>query len=147
MGIVVDTDALSLVFEESNSRHNEFNSVLEWIQRGQDRLVYGGSTYKAELEKARKFLGIISELRKARKAKELDTTNVDSQETRLRNTINNRHFDDHHIIAIVIVGRCKYVCSLDQTLHSHLQNKSLYPKHFRRPRIYSSQACANMLRN
>ena len=146
MGIVVDTDAVSLVFDQNNSRHNEFNPVLKWIQCGQDRLVYGGSTYKAELERAHRFLGILSELRKARKAKELDTADIDSEETRLRNTIDNSHFDDHHIIAIVIVGRCKFVCSLDQTLHFHLQNNSLYPRRFPRPKIYSGQACANMLR-
>ena len=145
MGIVVDINTLSLVFDQRNSRHNEFRPVLRWIQCGKDRLVYGGSTYKAELERARKFLRIIIELRNKRKARQLDTNDVDSKEARLKDIIGDSHFNDHHIIAIVIVGKCKFVCSLDRALHVLLQDRSLYPRHCRRPGIYSGRACAHML--
>lgn len=145
MSIVVDIDSLSFVFNQRNSRHKEFKPVLRWIQDGKDRLVYGGSTYETELQSARKFLGIIKELCNKRKARQLDTDDVDSEEVSLKNIIRNSHFNDHHIIAIVIVGRCKFVCSRDRTLHVHLQNRSLYPKHRQRPKIYSGAACARML--
>jgi hypothetical protein len=72
---------------------------------------------------------------------------VDTKEKVLKRKFVHRDFNDHHIIAIIIVSRCNLVCSADRKSHPFLRKKELYPKHFKRPKIYSGSAHVNLLYN
>ena len=147
MDIVIDINTLSPVFDPNNAAHNEFRPVLEYIQNKRGKMVYGGTKYIDELGRARKFLKIIIELEKADRAVELACNIVDTEERRVRRRDPANGFNDHHIIAIVIVGRCGTVCSNDRSAHPFFRNNKLYPKHFRRPGIYTGTSSSRSLRN
>ncbi|HLA34158.1 MAG TPA: hypothetical protein VJ001_04740, partial [Rhodocyclaceae bacterium] len=48
-----------MVFNESNERHAEFVAVREWIDARKGYLVFGGTTYKAELAKAIRYFRLV----------------------------------------------------------------------------------------
>ena len=105
---------LSSVFDENNAQHREFRPVLDYIQKNRGKLAYGGTKYLSELKRATRFFGIIVELERARKAFKLDSGEVDAEEKRVKRRLKTRGCNDHHIIAIVIVGRCSFVCTNDK---------------------------------
>lgn len=142
MLIVIDTDVLCSTFDEQNSNHNKFKPVFKQIRRNKARMVYGGSKYKKELARLRKITRLVSELRKAGRARELCCSKVDEEEKNVKRNVTRRSFNDHHIIAIVIVGRCNFICSCDKRAHPFFKDKNLYPSNMSVPRIYSGLSSA-----
>ncbi len=119
MCIIIDTNTLAPVFNRDCSVHREFKPVFDWIFWGQGRVVYGGTKYKDELRKAPRYFGIFLELRKKRKAIEVDDCKVDRRQAELEAAVKHRDFDDAHIIAIVIVAIAAMVVAFKRTNKNH----------------------------
>ena len=145
MCIIVDTNCLSSVFEKTSKNHSEFAPVLDWILSGKGKLVYGGSKYIEELSKVSKFLKIISQLKKIGKAIVVDRTKVDKEQERIEKEITNTDFDDPHLPAIVIVSKCKIICSSDTRSIKFVTLPQLYPKGIDVPKYYTCKKNANLL--
>src|ERR1017187_3259313 len=112
MCVVIDTCCIINVFDRRSKDHAAFAPVFEWLNSGKGRMIYGGAKYKAELARITRFLPILFELRKARKAINIDDCKVDAVEEKLRTDFNDPKFNDQHLVAIVIVSRCRVVCTL-----------------------------------
>jgi len=147
MRIVIDANALSVVFNPNNLNHEEFKPVFDWVYSGQGKMTYGGTKYEEELSRMTRFLGLIVELKKTVSIIVLNRDSVDEEADKIASAVVDSRFNDPHILAIVIVGRCKIVCSTDEVLHVFLQDKSLYPKGFPRPKIYTGLSSARILRS
>jgi hypothetical protein len=147
MRIVIDANTLSLVFNKHNKEHIDFRPVLRCITNGKGVMVYGGSYYEKELRRAGRIRRFIAELHRAGKIKikVLNSTEVDKEEERLRKTVKTSRFDDQHIIAIVIVGICKVICSSESKAISFFKDRRLYPKNFKVPKIYSRSEHTHLL--
>lgn len=143
--VVVDADCLSKVFDKTNKEHKEYeplhNSIIE---EKRSVIRYGGTKYTNELKRARKFLRLFAELGKIGMALKLDAQAVDNEEERIIGLANDPKFNDHHIVAIVVVGRCNIICSSDTNSHGHYKNSRYYPKHFR-PKIYNGLTSCGIL--
>lgn len=139
MCLVIDTCCLAMVFDEKNNRHYHFQPVLDWVTSGDGKMIYGGTKYKSELKEAYRYLGIVSELKRSRRAIELSDSDVDTLARRLKILVVDPEFNDEHIAALVIASRCCVVCTNDNTAISYLKRPALFsPYKMRRPRIYSS---------
>ncbi len=144
--IVIDTNCLARVFDVSNKEHPEYVPIHDGIfKHGNLTITYGGEKYNKELEKASRYRRILLELNKARKAIQMEDDNVNKLETKLIKLTKRTKFNDQHIIAIVIEGRCDVICSKDNNSHSFFQDKKLYPKRFKRPGIYSGLGSSSIL--
>jgi hypothetical protein len=139
MCLVVDTCCLGVVFNPANTEHHQFQPVLDWITKKNGKIIYGGTQYKKELRTAKSYWSLLLELGKQGRVVELDDGEVDSIASQVRRKETATSFDDPHIVAIVIVSKCRVVCTNDKKAHPFLKKKKLYPKTFVRPRIYSAR--------
>ena len=137
MAIIVDTNCFARVFCRTNKEHSEFAPVLDWIISGSGFLVYGGSKYKDELKKAKKYLSIFVLLKKARKAVVFEDKKIDELQFMYEKMITNPDFDDPHLPAIVRVSKCRLICSKDSRSIPFITSPELYPKRFHLPKYYS----------
>jgi hypothetical protein len=148
MCLIIDTCCLAKVFDRTNHQHGDFAPVLEWITEGTGRIIYGGSKYKTELEKATRFLGIIAELKQKGRAIQVPQQSADAIAEKLRNQINDSNFDDEHLVALVIVSRCRVVCTNDNAAISYLKLPTCYSDYaVKRPKIYRSKRNGNLCRD
>lgn len=138
MCIIVDTNCLSSVFERNSDKHSEFEPVFEWIFTGKGKLIFGGSKYIEELEKTKKYLKIINLLKNKGKAINIDKDLVDKEQKRIESLITNKDFDDPHLPALVIISKCKLICSQDTRSIKFVTNPQLYPKGIDIPKYYTS---------
>lgn len=135
MCLVIDANALSKVFDSSNSEHARFKPVAVWVTTGTGSVVWGGSKYIKELGKGR-YLRFFGELTKANRAVMVDTAAVDERARRLRAKVPDKEFNDPHIVALVGVSRCCLVCTDDTESLPYLRRNDLYPDGVRAPHIY-----------
>jgi hypothetical protein len=145
MCIVIDTNVLANVFNKNAENHNEFKPVLEWILFGKGKIVYGGSKYKRELLMARKYFRLFVELKRKSKIIELDCQSVDNKQNEVSNMLVHRDFDDPHLVAILIISRCRLICSEDSRAFPFLKDGAYYPKHMVRPKIYCRESNKDLL--
>ena len=145
MCIVIDTNTFAAVFDRESQNHNDFRPVLDWIVYGNGKIVYGGTKYKEELRRARKFLGIISQLSKVSKVKEIPEAAVDARQREVESMVVHPDFDDPHLVAIIGVSGCRLICTGDFRAYRFLKSKSFYPKHVERPKIYRNAANQDLL--
>jgi len=138
MCIVIDTNALSYVFNQNSKGHQDFEPVRKWVIEGEGRIVYGGTKYKEELLKAHRYLRLIRRLKDARRACEIKEELVNAECVRLEKTTKGTNCNDQHIIAIFVVSGCRLFCSCDSRSDKYIRDKSLYPKGQPRPSIYRS---------
>lgn len=134
MCIVIDTNAIASVFNRDSCHHTEYIPVLEWILKGNGKVVFGGTKYKSEIPP--KYFSILNELKRAAKAVEVNTQQVDENQQIVEAIISHRDFDDAHLVAIIIVSRCKLICSEDARADIFIKDRRLYPKRFPKPKIY-----------
>ena len=120
---------------------------MDWVNSGKGRIIYGGEHYNRELRATNHYHGILTEMRRSRKAEEINGDSVDNVEREIINIINNENCDDTHIIAIVIVSRCRLICSKDKNSYIFLKDKSLYPNGCPIPKIYGSKTPKIILQN
>ena len=144
--IVIDIDCISRVFNKSNIEHAEYKPIYDGVVNHQSlKIAYGGATYCKELAKASTYRKLFSELVTASKAIPVDSGNVNQYEEVLKKDTEDKGFNDQHIIAIVVVGKCKIICSHDSTSYPFFQDPNLYPKRFKRPKIYNGLGSRSIL--
>lgn len=145
MAIIVDTNCFSRVFCRKNQEHVEFAPVLEWVLYGNGFLVYGGSKYKNELRNCMKYMHFFNLLKTAKKAFPFDDGDIDRLQAKYEQIIVNPDFDDPHLPAIVLVSKCRLICSKDFRSVRFVTDPALYPKHFRVPQYYSGKKDIGLL--
>ena len=144
--VVIDTDCLSRVFDEKNKEHNEYVPLYRSIiEQKQTTIIYGGTKYIGELKRAKQFLKLFGEFRKTGMAKDIDDQSVDKEEKRIIKMADDSKFNDHHIVAIVIIGRCNIICSKDSNSYENYKNGRYYTSHFTKPKIYNGLSSSGIL--
>ena len=141
MCIVIDACTLAAVFKSSDLA---FDPVRKWILAGKGKMVFGGSTYAAELSKVGSLLNLVAELSRQRKTVVLKKGVVDSAEKVIKEMEESNDFDDPHIVAIVRESGCRVVCTLDRRSDKFLRNRRFYPNGTR-PSIYRSNSHSHLL--
>jgi len=122
MLVVIDANIFSAIVQ---SRY-EFEPLTEYIITGEGKVAYGGSKYNSEISAHIRFSKFLVELKRGRRTVRLDTNDVDCNEQFLIANFQNSRFNDHHIMAIVVLSQSEIVCSLDQGLHA-LINRCYQP--------------------
>lgn len=145
MCIIVDTNCLAAVFERKSENHYQFAPVLEWIITGKGKLIYGGSKYLKELTRARRYIKIFNLLKDKGKAIPINKELVDKEQERIEKEITDKDFDDPHLPAIVIVSKCKIICSSDTRSIRFVTLPQLYPKGIDVPKYYTSDRNKDLL--
>jgi predicted nucleic acid-binding protein len=143
MCLIVDTNCLSHVFNINDEKHSEFEPVFNWINNGNGKLIIGGTKYLDELQKVNKILDFIVELSRNGKVVYIDNSKVDSKQKEIENKIKDKDFDDHHLIALLIVSSCKIICSLDKRAYEYFKYEKFFPTN--KPKIYSGKKNKNLL--
>lgn len=143
MCIVVDICALSGVFSEKSERYDVYEPIRTWIFKRDGKLVFGGSKYKKELNKASSYLNLFAELSRNNKIVRVDDHEVDKQEELIK-LMNKVGFDDHHIAAIVCVSKCRIVCTEDKRSLKFLKERDIYSG-CKIPKIYQCIEHKNLL--
>lgn len=138
MCVIIDTNALNCVFRKSSREHRDFAPVLNWIVYGSGIIVFGGTKYINELKNTRRYLRLILELNKCDKAFRADDASVDCEETKIKKNYTEKGFNDHHLAALVIVTKCKIICTKDKAAIPYLKNIKLYPRGICKPIFYTS---------
>lgn len=146
MCIVIDVNALAMVFDGSNAKHNEFSPIKEWITDGKGFLVFGGKKYKRELEKLVQYLKIIRLLKDGGKAISIKDDVVDTIENNVIEKTTGTNCNDQHIIALLAASKCSLLCSTDISSFDFIKDRSLYPKKSPKVKIYKSIKNKNLLK-
>ncbi|MDM8523102.1 hypothetical protein QUF80_07000 [Desulfococcaceae bacterium HSG8] len=107
--------------------------------------MFGGSKYKKELAKAKKYHRIIGQFRRAGRVVEVDGKEVDKEQRKIQDNFSHPDFDDPHLVAIVIVSKVRLVCTNEKRACPFLKKPGLYPKGIERPKIYSGTRNAGLL--
>ncbi len=139
MCLVIDACCIPKVFDGGNKHHHNFAPVLEWVTNGNGRMIYGGTKYATELQALGKYLKVIVELKKSGRAVQMPNADVDAIAATLKVQITDPAFNDEHLIAIVIVSRCRVVCTVDKVAIIYLKQPQFYSCHrMKKPKIYQS---------
>lgn len=136
MCIILDTNCWSSIFHPASEYYEEFKPVLDWIILGNGKIIYGGSKYKAELAKAPQYFRIFKLLKDKGRVILLKDEDVDKEQEKIEKKITDPDFDDPHLPAIVIVGSCLLICSVDKRSVKFVKNPLLYPKGIKAPKYY-----------
>jgi predicted nucleic acid-binding protein len=147
MCIIIDTSAFAPVFELKSELHVEFEPVLKWITRGKGKLVYGGTKYKRELRKAKKYFRLFAQFERARIIVKVNDRKVDHEQQLVESTLAHRDFDDTHLVAIVRASGCKLMCCEDERAHRFIKDRTLYPNpsYAGPPKIYRNSSHRDLL--
>ena len=145
MPIILDTNCFANVFSAKSTKHEEFKPVLEWVKKGKGIFVYGGSKYIQELRTASKYLRIFRLLKDIKKIHEGNKEEIDKWEKEIKEKIKDQAFNDHHLSAIVIVTKCRIICSDDITSIKFVTNRDLYPKGIKKPKYYTGKKNKDLL--
>lgn len=146
MCIVIDINALAMVFNENHADHVNFSSVKKWIDEGRGFVVFGGTKYKNELKLAIHYMRLIRLLKDAGKAISICDEAVDKIEIVVREKVKGNKCDDQHIIALLGAARCPLLCSVDARSFEFVKDRTLYPKGAPIVRIYSSNKNKKLLK-
>ncbi|MBU2494676.1 MAG: hypothetical protein KJ571_18800 [Bacteroidetes bacterium] len=125
--------------------HKEFKPILDWVIKGNGNIVYGGTKYFNELKNSLKYLKIFIELKKIKKVIKVDDKSVDDLSRKILSDCNEKKLNDEHIIAIVILSKCRIVCTQDKSSFPFLKNKKFYQNGVKRPSLYTSSKNSNLL--
>lgn len=145
MCIVIDVNRIPSVFNPNARDHHEFQPILKWLDRCKTKIVYGGTKYKDELSKMPNYFGVLSEMKKAGQVCEVDDDSVDAAQEEISRKTHHSNFNDQAIVAIVLVSRCRLICSNDKSSFPFLRLRSLYPKHSKPPSIYTGRGNVALL--
>jgi hypothetical protein len=145
MCIIIDTNTLPAVFRVDSANQADFFPVLDWIENGRGKVVYGGTKYENEVKK--KYLGIFVELNKKGKGIYIDNAIVDAKEVQISPIIIHPDFDDQHLVALLMVSGCKLICSLDQRAYPYFKHATFFSPARNRPRIYNQIGNKDLLSN
>jgi len=144
MCIVLDINVIPNIFNNESKEHVEFKPVRDWIIDKKGKVVYGGTKYFDELSKMRQYLSLFVRLNGAGKAVVRDTQAVDKIQAEVEAIIQDKDFDDPHLVAILKESGCKLICSLDARAFPFLKHH-LFFKGKEKPKIYSSSRNKDLL--
>lgn len=145
MAIIIDANCVANVFSRRSDKHKDFKPVLNWILLGKGLMIYGGTQYKRELAKTAKYLPIIRLLKDVGKAIEGCTKDIDDYQKKVEDLRENTDFDDPHLPAIVVITKCRIICSEDTRSIPFVQDGKYYPNGFKTPVYYTSKKNKNLL--
>lgn len=159
MCVIIDKNTFEPVFRVESENHADFEPLYKWISEGFGKIVYGGSKYKEELRQSSRYLKIFKHFNTARRVIKISDEEVDKIEKKIskeleeniKPNISNydfeKKFNDPHIISIVIVSKCRIVCTKDEGLSYFLKMSQFYPQGIAIPKIYRNKSNRNMLNN
>jgi hypothetical protein len=143
--MVLDTCAFGPFFNRDNKDHADFHPAFDWVISKKGKLVYGGTKYMNELKAAKKFISLFAQLERAGKLVILNREEVDATQDLVEEMESSPDFDDPHLIAIVIVSKCRIVCTRDARAIPFLKERKFYKGRMKRPLIYTSRTNAPLL--
>lgn len=147
MCFVLDANSFPCVFNPKDKYHEDFKPVLDWLYSSPDTsLVYGGTKYKKELRKMNHYLSILLELKRSRKANEIDPKIIDKKEAEIKAKVTKNDLNDPHIIAIFCASGCLLFVSKDKRADEYIKNPELYPKKQKVPKIYRCKEHQHLLK-
>jgi predicted nucleic acid-binding protein len=125
--IVIDINAFSSVFEPKSADYKDFCIIAEWVLKEKTAcFVYGGTKYKEELRKAKKYLKLLKEFKNKRKLREVNGKLTDEYERKLYKLNSDTSFNDKHLAAIINISGCRLLCTKDTASIPYLKNKAFY---------------------
>jgi hypothetical protein len=145
---------MGLVFDPTNKGHSEFKPVLVWLLKGKGKFIYGGKTYKDELRKlcSEKYYNVLTELSRSSKVIVLPDEKIDKKEQLIKNDLktrrikmNDKRYNDAHIVAIISVSKVRLVSSGDKKSYRFLREDRHYDSPKDIPAIYSQAGNKNLL--
>jgi hypothetical protein len=122
--------------------------VLELLLYGNGGgLIYGGEKYAKEVDfTSPTYLPLLVELERKGRMREICGHCVNRVSADLKRKIpDDPDFDDEHILALVIISKCRVVCTEEKRGLPFLKRSDLYPKGSRPPKIYGSKRNADIL--
>lgn len=140
MCLVIDINAIPTVFNPDLENHEKYKPVLDWVIKGNGKMVCGGTKYWEEFKLIGKYIRLFNQLNKAGKVVKVDDEAVDQKMGELVKLCNDADFDDPHIVALLIVSGCKVVSSEDARSYPYIKRKEWYPKGRGVPKIYKSSS-------
>ncbi len=157
MCTVIDADTFSYFCNPDSARYSDFQPVRDWIENSSCKIVYGGTDYENHLKNHRRFLKHLTEQERKGKIKKLCRVEVDRATSVIEGSFSGIDFNDHHIVALVLISRCKLVCSIDSGLKNLIDEcysssgrttikRQLRIGDFRKPSIYSGRGSVSTLR-
>lgn len=120
MCLIVDANVVHKVFP---SPENDFSFVHSAIIGGRARIVYGGKLTR-EYERLPAFRRYLLRLDQQGRARQVPSAEIEAETARLAKSglcVSN----DHHIIALAVVGRVRLLCSEDDDLETDFTNIAL----------------------
>lgn len=157
MCTVIDADTFSYFCNPDSSMYSDFQPVRDWIENSSCKIVYGGKYYENHLENHHRFLRYLTEQEHKGKTESLDNDEVDRVTDAIKENFTGTGFNDHHIVAIVLISRCKLLCSRDDGLKnlidicysssgSTIIKSQLQIRNLRKPSIYRSRGSVATIR-
>jgi predicted nucleic acid-binding protein len=145
MCLIVDSNAIPVVFNKSNQEHQDFEPILNWIINGNGKIVYGGKKIRDEYKKLVSYLRILKYLEDKRKIVRLNDDEVDKKQIEQEKIEKSRAFNDSHIVAMVIISKVRIVCTNDTKSLKYVKDSKFYPKDVKIPKIYSKAKHKDLL--
>jgi predicted nucleic acid-binding protein len=146
MCIIIDSCVLPKVFKKSDTQHEKYREVCEWIISGEGTLVFGGTKFTNEIYNDHKwFIKALGLLLSHKKAKRIENKKVDDRQEIVERLETNPDFDDPHLVALIGVTGCRLICTGDDRAGKFLRKKALYPKGAKVPSIYKNSTNADLL--
>lgn len=145
MPIIVDTNCFANVFSRTSAKHKDFQPVLSWVVEGKGIFIYGGTKYKEELKKAKKYLTIFRLLKEVGKAINKLDDEIDELQKIIESKKEKELFNDVHLLAISAITKCRIICSEDTTSIQFVTDKKYLPKGTEKPVYYTSIKNKNLL--
>ena len=147
MCIVVDPPLFISIFKNSDSDHNNFSGLRDWISNGPGKFVLGGSMYKEELSKIESILNLLKNFERSGKTVSIDDSKVDKEVKAVKRLRKAKDFDDPHLAGLVRASLCKVIATRDKRAHKHLTDTTLYKKACSKPKIYGGNRNNSILCN
>jgi predicted nucleic acid-binding protein len=157
MGLIIDTNAVAMVFNSENSRHKEFKPVLDCLinRKTKSKLVYGGNKYLEEVNNFKAHLKLLVLLNQLGKTIKLDDTKVNNKQDEIEkelikkgfDPINDDKYNDCHILAMAILSKTKVIVSNDMKSKPLICDKKYYSRSKHIPVFYTSLRNNRILKN
>jgi len=145
---VLDANSFHRVFDPNNVGYPDFAPLRNWLyDHPRTSLVIGGTHYRDEIAKLRKYFGKLVELKRARKLSEILDDVVDTEETRVKKAAQKNKCNDPHLIALLCASGCRIFASHDKRADPFIKMKCLYQSGQHRPSIYRDAKHASLLCN
>ena len=149
MCLIVDANCFSHVFNSNDKRHQSFMPVYNWLFNGHGGgLIFGGDKYRREVDlRSSKYRPLIAELERKGRLFEVCGRCVNEIAAELKTAVTDPGFDDEHIVALVIVSRCRVVCTEEVRAIPFFKRTDLYPHGSTPPLIYRDKRNSSIVRN